>query len=100
VARRNTAQLAARQRAANLDFNVRHATTIASVRARLLGHAARCRREKGYRALPGQNRTDCAIGLSGLAGKLGERVGLRLGIQFHLDRAIEICNLLDRRNAS
>ena len=99
MARRNTAQLHARQRASNLDFNVRHATTIAHVRGRLLAHASRCRREKGYRALDGQNRTDCAIGLSGLAGKLGERVDLKLGIQFHLDRAIEIVNLLDRRNA-
>jgi len=35
-----------------------------------------------------------------LAGRLGERTKLRLSIQFHLDRAIEICNLLDRRNAS
>lgn len=99
MSRRNTAQLGARQRAANLDFNVRHATTIAHVRGRLLAHAARCRREKGYASLPGQNRVDCAIGLSGLAGRLGERTKLRLSIQFHLDRAIEICNLLDRRNA-
>ncbi len=97
--KRKTSHLGARQRAANIDFNVRHATTIAHVRARLLAHAGRCRREKGYRALDGQNRVDCAIGLSGLAGKLGERVGLRLSIQFHLDRAIEIVNLLDRRNA-
>lgn len=99
MTRRITAALGARQRASNLEFNVRHATTIAHVRGRLLAHAARCRREKGYKALDGQNRVDCAIGLSGLAGKLGERVGLKLGIQFHLDRAIEICNLLDRRNA-
>lgn len=97
--RRSTPQLAQRQRASNLDFNVRHATTIASVRGRLLGHAARCRREKGYRALDGQNRAECAVGLSGLAGKLGDRIRLRMSIQFYLDRAIEILNLLDRRNA-
>jgi len=97
--RRNTPQLAARQRASNLEFNVRHATTIAHVRGRLLAHAARCRREKGYRALDGQNRVDCAIGLAGLASKLGDRVRRRMSIHFYLDRAIEIVNLLDRRNA-
>lgn len=97
--RRSTWALHARQRAGNLDFNVRHAATIASVRGRLLAHAARCRREKGYMGVPGQNRASCAAGLSGLAAKLGDRIRLRLGIHFHLDRAIEILNLLDRRNS-
>ena len=96
--KRKTSHLGARQRAANIDFNVRHAITIAHVRGRLLGHAARCRREKGYRGLDGMNRNTCAIGLSGLAGKLGERIDMRLSCVWWADRAISILQILDRRN--